>query len=100
MLCHWPGGDSCLPGSCGGGWVVPVSLGVGADIVASSPVILGLLEHMGVELSWGVGGWVRSQHQRSAQGTGSDWKTHNFNMSNNSKCFVPYKSTLAYQKRF
>ena len=37
-------------------WIlgVPVTPGVGADVVASSPVILGVLEHLGDELALGV----------------------------------------------
>lgn len=50
-------------GMCASGWVrlpaslvlmgVPVILGVGADVVAS-PVILGVSEHLGVQLPLGV----------------------------------------------
>jgi|UPI00001F7A40 hypothetical protein len=46
-LCNWLGG-----------WVllVPVTSGVGADVVSSSPdsMILGMLEHLGVELPLSV----------------------------------------------
>ena len=50
--CHLLGGDSCVPGFPG----VPVTLGVWVDILASSPVILGMLEHLGVKLPLGVVG--------------------------------------------
>jgi hypothetical protein len=43
FLCPW------IPG-------VPIIPGVGADGVASSPVILGMLEYLGVELPLGVVG--------------------------------------------
>ena len=46
--CHWLGGDSSVPGS----WGTQLFLGVGADVVAFSPV-LGMLEHLGVELPLG-----------------------------------------------
>lgn len=46
------GKGSCIPGS----WGVPVTLGVGVVVVASLPVILGVLEHLGVELPLGVVG--------------------------------------------
>jgi hypothetical protein len=35
--------------------VGPVTLGIGTDVVVSSPVILGILEHLGVNLSPGLG---------------------------------------------
>jgi hypothetical protein len=35
---------------------VPVTLGVGADVVVSSPVVLDMLEYLGVELPLGVVG--------------------------------------------
>lgn len=34
--------------------MVPVTLSVGADVVISSPMILGVLGHRGIELSLGV----------------------------------------------
>ena len=49
-LCHWLGGGSCVPGSQG----VPVTLGVGADVVASLTVILCVLKYLGVNLPLGV----------------------------------------------
>ena len=48
----------------------------GADVVASSPTILGMFEHLGVELPWGVVGLgaellpnVCSGHQLRLEGT-------------------------------
>lgn len=52
----------------------PVTVGVGIDVVASSPVILSLLEHLRVEFPLGVVGLVTEPAPKSAQGTGSDWK--------------------------
>lgn len=46
------GWGSCVPESQG----VPVALDVWADVVASSSVILGVLEHLGVVLLLGVDG--------------------------------------------
>ena len=46
------GQGSCVPGSLG----VPVTPGVGADVVASSPMILEALELLGVQLPLGVVG--------------------------------------------
>ena len=40
------GQEFLLPWTLG----VPVAVGVGAEVVASSPVILGVLEHLGVKL--------------------------------------------------
>lgn len=51
----------------------PVIRSVGAD-VSSSPVVLHVLEHLGVGLLWVLLEWVRSQCPWSAQGTGSEWK--------------------------
>ena len=49
-LFHWLGRDSCVPGPK----VVPVTPGVGVDVVASSLMILGVLELLGVQLPLGV----------------------------------------------
>ena len=49
--CRWPGWGSCVPGSQGD----PVTPDVEADVVAS-PVILGMLEYLGVKLPLGVVG--------------------------------------------
>jgi hypothetical protein len=54
-----PKGICALAGQgCLHPWIlgVPVTQDLGADVVASSPVILGLLEHLGVKLSLGVVG--------------------------------------------
>ena len=53
-------------------WIllVPVTTGFVSDVVASSLMILGMLECLGVELPLGA---VRLA-LRSAQGTDSDWK--------------------------
>lgn len=48
-LCHSPGGGFYVPGRC---WSVTPSLG--ADFVASSPMILDRVENLGVELPLGV----------------------------------------------
>jgi len=50
--CYWPGGSSCIPGM----WGSQLPTSVGADVVGILPVILGLLEHLRVELSLGVVG--------------------------------------------
>ena len=49
-LCHWPGGDSLVPGFL----EVPVTPRVGANVLATSPMILSLLEHLGVKLPLGI----------------------------------------------
>ena len=54
-----PKGICALAGQgCLRPWIlgVPVTQDLGADVVASSPVTLGLLEHLGVKLSLGVVG--------------------------------------------
>ena len=54
-----PKGICALAGQgCLHPWIlgVPVTQDLGADVVASSPVTLGLLEHLGVKLSLGVVG--------------------------------------------
>jgi hypothetical protein len=40
----------------------------------SDPIILGMLEHLGVELPVSVWGWLRSLRPTSAQGTNPDMK--------------------------
>ena len=66
------GQGSCVPGSLG----VPVTPGVGADVVASSPMILEALELLGVQLPLGVVGLgaelatkVCSGHRLRPEGT-------------------------------
>jgi hypothetical protein len=49
---------------------VPVTLGIEADVVAS-PMILGVTEHLGIELPLGV---VRVGEEPAPQSTGSNWK--------------------------
>lgn len=41
---HWQGGGSCIPGS----QRVPITPTVEAEVMASSPVILAMFEHLGV----------------------------------------------------
>jgi len=53
-------------------WIlgVPVTLGIGADVLASSPIILGMLEHREIQLSLDVGGLCRARAQGLFSGPG------------------------------
>ena len=57
-------------------WILldPDTPSVGTDVVASSPMMLCMLECLGISFLWVLWDWVQSQCPRSAQGTGSDWK--------------------------
>ena len=81
-----PKGICALAGQgCLHPWIlgVPVTQDLGADVVASSPVILGMLKHLESSFLWVLWDWVWSQCLRSAQDTGSDLKEkHFFNEQN------------------
>ena len=57
-------------------WILldPVTPSVGTDVVASSPMMLCMLECLGISFLWVLWDWVQSQSPKSAQGTSSDWK--------------------------